>query len=293
MRTLGVVALLLVCAAGGYFVWTRVPAKAAPPVDPPRAQSRPAPKEAVIATGIVRLQVGAQVRVGAQISGIVRKLHVAVGSHVSQGDTIAEIDTRTIEAKIAQAKAQAEMDRVTLGKDRNDLSRTTALAADGLIPRQQAQDQEWTVKQSEARLAKSESDLDAARVDLNYATIRAPISGVIASVATQEGETVAASFATPTFVTIIEDNALELVAMVDETDIGGVRPGQRVVFTTEAFPSKELGGVVTRINPTATIVSGVVNYEVIVTIAKGATFLKPDMTANITIHAAVHTGRRS
>jgi macrolide-specific efflux system membrane fusion protein len=121
---------------------------------------------------------------------------------------------------------------------------------------------------------------------LAYSNISAPISGIIASVSTQEGETVASSFTTPTFVTIIEDDALELVAVVDEADIAAVMPRDSVTFTVEAYPSRELTGTVQRINPTATILSGVVNYEVVISIAKSTTFLKPDMTANVSIRTA-------
>ena len=142
------------------------------------------------------------------------------------------------------------------------------------------------MKSAQAKLEKSKSDLAAAEIDLSYAVIRAPISGTVASVSTQEGETVAASFAAPTFVTIIEDNALELVAMVDETDIANVRPGDTVNFTVEAYPSREMPAVVKRIDPVATIISGVVNYPVMAAIQKDGRLLKPDMTANITIKTA-------
>src|SRR5581483_8871508 len=121
-----------------------------------------------------------------------------------------------------------------------------------------------------------------------YVQIRSPITGTVASVSTQEGETVAASLAAPTFVTIIADHALELVAMVDETDIAAVRRGSTVSFTVDAYPSRSFPGVVSRIAPTATIVSGVVNYEVTIAIRKDAGLLKPDMTANVSIQTAQH-----
>jgi multidrug efflux pump subunit AcrA (membrane-fusion protein) len=105
-------------------------------------------------------------------------------------------------------------------------------------------------------------------------------------VSTQQGETVAASFSAPTFVTIIEDNALELVAMVDETDIANVRPSNAVVFSIETYPSREFYGAVERVAPKATIVSGVVNYEVGIALRGELALLKPDMTANATIQTA-------
>jgi HlyD family secretion protein len=240
----------------------------------------------VTTTGTVRLKTGAEVRVGAQVSGIVRKLNVTVGSRIQQGDVIAEIDSRPIEAQINQARTQVEMDQVALGKAQRDLSRGQQLLSAGLVPRQQTEDLDWQYKSAQARLANSQSNLAAAELTLSYAVIKAPISGIVSSVSTQEGETVAASFAAPTFVTIVRDNALELVAMVDETDIANVRPGDPVTFTVEAYASREFSGTVERIDPTATIVSGVVNYQVVIEIRKGLRFLKPDMTANISIQTA-------
>jgi hypothetical protein len=105
-------------------------------------------------------------------------------------------------------------------------------------------------------------------------------------VSTQKGETVAASFSTPTFATIIAEDALELVAMVDETDIGTVEPGNSVYFTVEAYPAIEFEGVVRQIAPKGTIISGVVNFEVMISIDSPIDVLKPDMTANVAIRTA-------
>jgi macrolide-specific efflux system membrane fusion protein len=125
-------------------------------------------------------------------------------------------------------------------------------------------------------------------VDLGYVAIRAPISGIVASVSTQEGETVAAAFTAPTFVTIIGDNSLQLVAMVDETDIANVKVGNPVRFTVDSYPARDFPGIVESIAPKATPVSGVVNYEVTINIRKDAQLLKPDMTANVSIRTAQH-----
>jgi RND family efflux transporter MFP subunit len=240
----------------------------------------------VTTSGTVRLRTGAEVRVGSQVSGIVRKLNVTVGSHIQKGDVIAEIDPRPLEARVEQARTQASMDEVGAARAQRDLGRGQQLFAEGVLPAQQKEDLEWQLKSAQAKVEKSKSDLAAAQIDLSYAVIRAPMSGTVASVSTQEGETVAASFAAPTFVTIIEDNALELVAMVDETDIANVRPGDPVNFTVEAYPSREMPAIVKRIDPVATIISGVVNYPVMAIIQKDGRLLKPDMTANITIKTA-------
>jgi RND family efflux transporter MFP subunit len=242
----------------------------------------------VTTSGTVRLRSGASVRVGSQVSGVVRRLNVTVGSRIQRGEVIAQIDPRPLAAKVAQARAQVAVDEVALQKAQRDLARQQRLAADKLVPEAQMEDLAWQVKSAQARLGKSESDLAAAQVDLSYTIVRAPISGTVASVSTQEGETVAASLSAPTFVTIIEDGALELVAMVDETDIAGVRAGNPMRFTVEAYPSRELSATVRRIDPVASIISGVVNYPVIGTLEGDIEVLRPDMTANITITTGEH-----
>lgn len=242
----------------------------------------------VNATGTVKLKIGAEVRVGAQLSGIVRRLNVTVGSHVNQGDVIAEIDSRPVTAKIDQARMQLAQAEVSEGKARTDFARSQKLFEAGIIAAQQFEDSRAALNAASASVAAAQSVVSTAQVDLAYIDIRAPISGTIASIATQQGETVAASFATPTFVTIIQESALEVIAMVDEADIGTVRRGEQVSFTTETYPDHEFQGTVTRIAPVATIISGVVNYEVAISIERDVALLRPDMTTNINIRTSEH-----
>ncbi len=242
----------------------------------------------VNATGTVRLRVGSEVRVGSQLSGIVKKLNVTIGSHVRAGEVIAQIDDATISARLADAEAQDNLDQSSMERAQVNYERAQKLALQGLIPLRQEQDLRFALQEARAKYQKSLRDCDLVKVDLNYVDIRAPISGTIASVSTQEGETVAASFTAPTFVTIIADNALQLVAMVDETDIANVRVGNPVTFTVDSFSARDFPGVVASIAPKATIVSGVVNYEVTIHINGDAQLLKPDMTANVSIETARH-----
>lgn len=242
----------------------------------------------VNATGVVRLRVGSEVRVGSQLSGIVKKLNVTVGSHVEAGDVIAEIDDRTIQARLADSEAQAELDRTSMERMRVNYERTRVLASKRVVSAQEEEDQRLALDEAKAKYQKALRDCDLVRVDLNYVKIQAPINGTIASISTQEGETVAASFATPTFVTIIGDHALQLVAVVDENDIAAVVANNAATFTVDALPAHEISGVVQSIAPKATIVSGVVNYEVTIAIRDEAETLKPDMTANVSIQTAQH-----
>jgi macrolide-specific efflux system membrane fusion protein len=240
----------------------------------------------VLATGILRLRVGAEVRVGAQLSGIVEKLNVVVGSKVRKGDVIAEIDSSGIRARLAQARAQVQVVEQEVRRAEVALRRAREMDAKRLVARSEVEDAELALDDARARLEKARRDTAVVETDLGYAVIRSPINGTVASVTTQEGETVASSFNAPTFATVIEDGALELIALVDETDIGGVSLGSPVTFTVEAYPAREYTARVERIAPKGTIISGVVNYEVMASIDAPDESLKPDMTANVSIRSA-------
>jgi RND family efflux transporter MFP subunit len=240
----------------------------------------------VLATGVVRLRVGGEVRVGSQLSGIVESLKVEVGSKVKRGDVIAKIDSRGLESRLAQARAQVSVAEQDVRRARLELERAKKMDERKLVAVSNVEDAAIAVDQALAKLEKARRDAAVVQTDLSYAVIRSPITGTVASVTTQEGETVAASFNAPTFVTIIEDGALELIALVDETDIGSVAVGNPVSFTVEAYPSKEFNGHVARIAPKGTIISGVVNFEVMIRIDSAAEALKPDMTANVSLRTA-------
>jgi RND family efflux transporter MFP subunit len=240
----------------------------------------------VLATGIVRLRVGGEVRVGAQLSGIVEKLNVEVGSKVNRGDIIAKIDSRGLEARLAQQRAQIGVAEQEVRRAQVELARARRLDEKKLVAESQVEDAAIALDEAQAKLEKAKRDAAVVETDLTYAVIRSPITGTVASVATQEGETVQASFNTPTFATIIEDGALELIAMVDETDIGNVAVGNPVTFTVEAYPAKEFEAHVARIAPKGTVISGVVNFEVMSKIESPVELLKPDMTANVSIRTA-------
>jgi len=240
----------------------------------------------VLATGIIRLKVGAEVRVGSQLSGIVEELNVTVGAKIEQGEIIARIDSRSLQARLAQANAQVKVLEQEVKRAQVELDRARGLDVKKLVARTEVEDRTLDLADANARLEKARRDAEVVTADLAYATISAPIAGTIASVTTQKGETVAAAFTTPTFVTIIAEDSLEVVAMVDETDIGTVEAGNAVLFSVESYPAIEFTGVVSQIAPKGTIVSGVVNFEVMIDIETDAAVLKPDMTANVSIRTA-------
>lgn len=285
---LAALVLLTAAAAATWWQWRRpAPVAAWTPTAWVQPQWRQLSTN-VTTSGTVRLRTGAQVRVGSQVSGIVSQLNVSVGSQIRAGDIIARIDPAPLQAKVDEAQAQLDAAQVALGKAKLDRQRAQSLLNDGLIPQQQFQDLDWQARSAAAQVTSATTALAAAKVDLGYSVIRAPISGVVASVSTQEGETVAAAFASPTFITIVQDRDLELDGLVDETDIGNVRPGDPVSFTVETFPDRILRATVERIEPTAAIVSGVVNYSVIARLARIPSFLRSDMTANLVIQTGTY-----
>lgn len=238
----------------------------------------------VVATGIIKPQVGAEVKVGAQVSGIVKKLHVEIGSQVKKGEILAEIDSAPYLAKIRQAEAQKDLAETEKKYSGTEMSRIRQLLAKGYASEKDLETIQKQFDIAEANIRKADADIEYARLQLNYSYIKSPINGVVASVSTQEGETVAASFTSPTFVTIINLSELEVWAYVDETDIGRIRSGQKVKFSVDTFPNSDLEGIVHTIYPKAEIQNNVVNYITVIKINKMSKInLRPEMTANVNI----------
>ncbi len=245
----------------------------------------------VLATGIVKAMVGAEVRVGSRVSGIVKKLHANVGDVVQKRQLIAELDPTELQAKYNQAKAALENAIANFEYAKLDLERQKSLIKQNYISQNQVDLAEKSFEVNKAQLEQAEANLEFAKVQLDYTKITAPIAGVVASVSTQEGETVAASFAAPTFVTIIDLDRLEVWAYVDETDIGRIQVGQSATFTVDTYPDTDFEGAVTAIYPKAVIQDNVVNYVVTLKITdhKEKT-LRPEMTANVTIYLDARKG---
>lgn len=241
--------------------------------------------QSVTATGVIKAEVGAEVKVGAQVSGIVRDLYVEVGSKVKKNQLLAVIDPGIYKAKLDEVLAQKENAEVEKKYAEIELQRYKALNKQNAVAKQQFDDASQKFELTRTGLKQAKADCELAKLQLNYTRILSPINGVVSSVATQEGETVAASFTSPTFVTIINLDRLELWAYVDETDIGKVKKGQKVTFYVDAYPGETIVGVVKTIHPDAEIQNNVVNYVVVVTIEshKGLT-LRPQMDVTTSIY---------
>jgi HlyD family secretion protein len=239
---------------------------------------------AVKATGVVKPRIGAEVKVGSRVSGVVARLHVRIGDTVGRGQLLAELETRELQARRDQAQAALASAEATLRYAESDLARKRSLAAQQLLPASDLDVAERSRAVAEQQQGEATANLDYARTQLGYSRIAAPIAGIVASVATQEGETVAASFAAPTFVTLVDLARLEVWAYVDETDIGRIRTGQPARFTVDTYPDHEFEGRVTAVYPQAEVRDNVVNYVTVVTFdpPRDRT-LRPEMTTTVRI----------
>ncbi|HEX2935566.1 MAG TPA: efflux RND transporter periplasmic adaptor subunit [Bacteroidales bacterium] len=241
----------------------------------------------IMATGIIKPKVGAEVRVGSRVSGIVEKLYVKNGDEVKKGQLLARIDDAELSARYRLERANLLNAQTASKYAKIEMDRMKGLAAKDFSSAQTLDNAVKEYEMAFARVESSEASVDYASTQLGFTKIFAPISGVIGSVSTQEGETVSAAFAAPTFVTIIDLHRIEVWTYVDETDIGKVETGQKATFTVDTYTGERFEGTVSAIYPKAEIRDNVVNYIAIVEItnSKGK-ILRPEMTASVTIQTS-------
>lgn len=276
-----VLLLLLVLSAAGCETRVDGAARAAAPA-PERVRPRHA--EEVKATGVIKPMVGAEVRVGSRVSGVVRRLFVRIGDRVEKGELLAELDDRDLVSRRREALAALNLAQANLDYARAELARKRGLR--DLLSPSELDVAQRAFAVAEQQTAGARAALEAATTQLGYARIAAPIAGVVASIATQEGETVAASFAAPTFVTLLDLERLEVWAYVDETDIGRIQPGLPARFTVDTYGGEEFEGRVTAIYPKPEIRDNVVNYVTVIRFdAPRDRVLRPEMTATVRVAA--------
>jgi len=238
--------------------------------------------ETVIATGVIRPMVGAEVNVGSRISGTVVSLPVEVGDKVEVDQLLAELDATALQAATDQVRADVALAKPRVALAQSVLNRRQRLAGQGLASDEDLDTAIRDLAVEQAQLEASKARLRSAEIVLGYSQIKAPISGVVAEVSTREGETVAADFSAPTFVTILDLNRLEVLAYVDETDIGRIEVGQSATFTVDTYPEAEFKAIVNAIQPRAVLQNTVVNYVVRLDFESAEGFiLRPEMTAHI------------
>ena len=246
-------------------------------------------QNSVTATGTI--EAVTSVTVGTQVSGIVNKLYVDYNSQVKKGQVIAELDKTNLLSELNTAKANLASATSNLSYQAANMNRYQTLYKKGLVSADEYENALLTYRQAKEQVASSKENVQKAQTNLGYATITSPIDGTVISKSVEEGQTVAASFNTPELFTIAKDlTNMQVVANVDEADIGGVKEGDRVTFTVDAYSDDTFEGTVKQVRLEATTTNNVVTYEVVISAPNTDLKLKPGLTATVTIYTQERSG---
>ena len=239
-------------------------------------------RTSITATGTI--EPVTSVTVGTQVSGIVSKLYVDYNSVVKKGQVIAELDRTNLISELNTAKANLASSESSMAYEKANYNRYKTLYDKGLVSADEYESALLSYRKAKEDVSTKRESVNKAQTNLGYATITSPIDGVVLSKSVEEGQTVAASFNTPELFSIAQDlTDMRVIADIDEADIGGVKEGQRVSFTVDAFPDDHFEGHVTQVRQQATTESNVVTYEVVISAPNNDLKLKPGLTANVTI----------
>ena len=237
----------------------------------------------VTATGTI--EPITKVDVGTQVSGTISHIYVDYNSVVTKGQLLAELDRKLLEAELKSEMANLKSSKSEFECQDKNFKRLHQLHEKNLISETEYEEALYQYEKAQQAYEKAQATLVKAQSNLDYATIYSPIDGVVLSREVEEGQTVAASFETPTMFTIANDlRKMQVIADVDEADIGQVLEGQRVTFTVDAFPDDTFEGDVTQVRLNPTTESNVVTYEVVIDAPNPELKLKPGLTANITVY---------
>ena len=277
-----ITAVAAVVVVGGAWLLLRTPKQDGITLET-AATSRITIRNSVMATGTV--EPVTEVDVGTQVSGIIDKLYVDYNDVVKAGQLIAEMDKVTLQAELESSQAELASCKTEYEYRMKEYSRTRTLHEKELVSDAEYDEALYLYEKARNAYEQAQAAIVKVRRNLDYATITSPIDGVVISRAVEEGQTVAASFETPTLFTIAQDlTQMQVVADVDEADIGEVRDGQRVEFTVDAYPDDTFEGTVQQVRLEATTESSVVTYEVVISAYNPDLKLKPGLTANVTIY---------
>ena len=236
----------------------------------------------ITATGTI--EPVTEVEVGTQVSGIIDKIYVDYNSEVHRGQVIAELDKTNLLAELASAQSNLSNAQSSLNYQTNYYKRYKTLYEKGLISANDYENAKLNYEQAVQQVKVQQQSVTRAQTNLGYATIMSPIDGVVLSKEVEEGQTVAATMNTPTLFILAQNlTDMRVIANIDEADIGGVKEGQRVTFTVDAYPEDVFEGAVTQVRQNATTTSNVVTYEVVISAPNDDMKLKPGLTANVTI----------
>jgi HlyD family secretion protein len=234
----------------------------------------------VSATGT--LSAVTTVQVGTQVSGLIARLNVDFNDRVEKGQVIAQLDTTLLESNLRDVEASLERSRAEVAQAERDLERITALYQQGISAVADYNKAQYNFDVARASVKSAEASLARARQNLAYATITAPVSGIVVERAVDVGQTVAASMSTPTLFTIANDlSEMQILAPVDESDIGQIKEGQTTSFTVKTYPERKFTGVVRQVRLQSTVEQNIVNYTVVISVKNPDGKLLPGMTATV------------
>ncbi len=237
----------------------------------------------VTATGSI--EAVTSVTVGTQVSGIVAHVYVDYNSVVKKGQIIAELDKTNLISELESAKAQLSSAQSNLTYQKANYERYKTLYDKGLVAANDFESARLTYEQAKQTVTTNIESVKKAETNLGYATITSPIDGVVITKEVEEGQTVASSYSTPELFTVAQDlTNMQVIADIDEADIGDVKEGQRVDFTVDAFPNDTFSGTVTQVRQEAIEESNVITYEVVISAPNADLKLKPGLTASVTIY---------
>ncbi len=270
---------LVVALGAAYFLWPEKAAQAELTLETEKV-GRGNIVEEITATGT--LEALETVEVGTQVSGVINEIYVDYNSKVKKGDLLAILDETPLQATLDQSQVQVDNAKAELKYQKANFDRTKALADKKLIADSDYELAEYNYETARQSLKNAELAYEKNRINLSYARIYSPIDGIVLERAVEQGQTVAASYSTPTLFNIVNDlTQMQVEADVDEADIGRVEEGQRVEFTVDAYPESTFSGTVSqkRLQPTES--SNVVTYTVIIDAPNPDQKLMPGMTANV------------
>lgn len=231
------------------------------------------------ATGIIKAQVGASVKIGARATGAISRVYVRVGDSVKKGQVVAEIDARELLAQRQEAAARVRLAEAKAQYAGQTLPRNEALTSQGMQAQSVLDETRQNDKVARAEAAASRAVLATLDVRVSYTKIVSPIDGVVSQVTAQEGETVVAGLQVANLVTVLDPTRLEMWIYVDETDVGRVKTGLPVEFRVDSQPDKAFSGVLDRVYPEPEIRDNIVYYKALVTVDRAqALLLRPEMT---------------
>lgn len=288
---IGIVAVVVI--AGGFFLLSGKSSKGSIRLETEKV-SRHSISNTVTATGTV--EPVTEVEIGTQVSGIIDKLYADYNDVVKAGQLIAEMDKVNLKAELASAQAQLASSKTEFEYQQKNYARNKVLHEKQLISDYDYETATYTYEKAKAAYDQAQASMVKVNRNLEYATITSPIDGVVINRAVEEGQTVAAGFETPTLFTIAADlTQMQVIADVDEADIGNVEDGQRVSFTVDAYPNDVFEGKVKQIrlgdsssssssSSSTSSSSTVVTYEVVISANNPDLKLKPRLTANVTIY---------